>query len=229
MSNETFATGLANVFGSFFCAYPGTAAFTRTAVMSKSGTRTPMTSFFVGIIVVLAIYVFTPAFTYIPNASLAAIIAHSVTDLIFGPSTWKKFWDLNPTELIIFSLAYIIALVTRIDVSVYVPVAISIVIQLYRIARPKYAILGRMDLDPERGNVSMDEKKKYDDDSFYMDNINSMDHAIFFPLDHASVGKYTRPIDSDIICFQPQESILFQKLILNCNLHNTMLFLNKSH
>jgi sodium-independent sulfate anion transporter 11 len=120
------------------------------------------------------------------------------------------FWDLNPTELIIFSLAYIIALVTRIDVSVYVPVAISIVIQLYRIARPKYAILGRMDLDPERGNVSMDEKKKYDDDSFYMDNINSMDHAIFFPLDHASVGKYTRPIDSDIICFQPQESILFQ-------------------
>lgn len=217
MSNEAFASGLANIFGAFFCSYPAAGAFSRTAVMSKSGTRTPMTSFFVGIIVVLAIYVFTPAFKYIPNAALSAIIAHSVTDLIFGPSTWKKFWDLNPTELFIFALAYIISLVTRIDISVYVPVLISLIIQLYRVARPKYAILGRMDLDPERGQqqYSMDEKlyKNYDSnetDEFYMDKLHSLDRAVFFPLDHASLGKYTHPIDADIICFQPQESVVFQ-------------------
>lgn len=214
MSNEAFASGLANIFGAFFCSYPAAGAFSRTAVMSKSGTRTPMTSFFVGIIVVLAIYVFTPAFKYIPNASLSAIIAHSVTDLIFGPTTWKKFWDLNPSELFIFALAYIISLVARIDISVYVPVVISLIIQLYRVARPKYAILGRMDLDPEKeGHYSMDEKmyKNYENrDEFYMDKLNSLDRAVFFPLDHASLGKYTHPIDSDIICFQPQESVVFQ-------------------
>jgi sodium-independent sulfate anion transporter 11 len=221
MSNELLASGLANIFGSFFCSYPGTGAFARTAVMSKSGTRTPLTSFFVGIIVVLAIYVFVPAFTYIPNASLAAIIAHSVSDLIFGPSVWKKFWDLNLSEILIFALAYIIALVARIDISVYVPVAVSLVIQLYRISRPQYAVLGRMDLDPERDMLE-DEKllnnnKKVsaaeeDSDSFYSNNndVDSLNHALFYPLEHPQLGRYTRPIDSEIICFQPLESIVFQ-------------------
>lgn len=199
MSQETLATGLANVFGSFFCAYPGTGAFSRTGLMSKSGARTPMTSFFVGIIVILSIYVFTPAFTYIPSASLSAIIAHSVSDLIFGPTVGKKFWDLNPGELLVFALAYIIALVARIDISVYVPVAISFVIQLYRTARPKYAVLGRMDLDPEAGHITLDEKHQ-----------PSVDHTLFFPMDHPTLGKYTRPIDTSIICFQPQENIIFQ-------------------
>ncbi|KAG1445192.1 hypothetical protein G6F56_009997 [Rhizopus delemar] len=145
MSQEVFTIGLANIFGAFFGAYPGTGAFSRTAVMSKSGTRTPLTSFFVGLIVVLCIYVFTPAFTYIPNASLAAIIAHAVSDLISGPKVWKRFWDLHPTELIIFAMAYIISLFTRIDISVYVPVAFSVVVQLYRVAKPSYAFLGSVD------------------------------------------------------------------------------------
>lgn len=199
MSQETLATGLANVFGSFFCAYPGTGAFSRTGLMSKSGARTPMTSFYVGIIVVLSIYVFTPAFTYIPSAALAAIIAHSVSDLIFGPTVWKTFWDLNPGELVVFALAYIIALCARIDVSVYVPVAISFVIQLYHTARPQYALLGQMDLDPEAGDhITMDKKHP------------NVDRTLFFPLNHPTLGKYTRPIDASIICFQPRESIIFQ-------------------
>lgn len=193
MSQETLVVGLANMFGAFFGSYTCTGAFTRSAVMSKSGARTPLASFFVGIIVVLAIYVFTPAFTYIPNASLAAIIAHSVTDLIFGPTVWKKFWDLNPGDLLIFALAYIIALVARIDISVYVPVAISLVIQLYRTARPNYALLGRMDLVE-----SFDEKNHHHQ------------NTLFYPLNHPTLGQYTRPVDDAIICFQPQESILFQ-------------------
>lgn len=210
MSQETLVLGLANMFGAFFGAYTCTGAFTRSAVMSKSGARTPLTSFFVGIIVVLAIYVFTPAFTYIPNASLAAIIAHSVTDLIFGPTVWKKFWDLNPGELLIFALAYIIALVARIDVSVYVPVAVSLVIQLYRTARPKYAILGRMDLDVEHGqDYALDEKNPPKVDQMLYD-VDSLDHTLFYPVNHHTLGKYTHPIDSGIVCFQPLESILFQ-------------------
>ncbi|KAG2193828.1 hypothetical protein INT47_004695 [Mucor saturninus] len=195
MSQETLATGLANVFGSFFCAYPGTGAFSRTGLMSKSGARTPMTSFFVGIIVVLSIYVFTPAFTYIPNAALSAIIAHSVSDLIFGPTVWKTFWDLNPGELVVFALAYIIALCARIDISVYVPVAISLVIQLYRTARPNYAILGQLDLeDPQTDEKDIGQQ------------------TLYFDRRHPTVGKYIRPIDekNSIICFQPQENIIFQ-------------------
>lgn len=209
MSQETFVTGLSNVLGSFFCAYPCTGAFSRSAVMSKSGARTPFASFFVGLIVILSIYVFTPAFYYISNAALAAIIAHSVADLISGPAVWKKFWELNPSELVIFSSAYIISLFTRIDISVYVPVCISIIVQLYRSARPRYAVLGRMDLDPERGNMSYYNDEKCSN-VYAISDIASLDHTMFFPLDHPTLGEYTRPIDAGVVCFQPQENILFQ-------------------
>ncbi|KAL9549827.1 hypothetical protein PS6_005874 [Mucor atramentarius] len=211
MSQEMFSNGLGNVLGAFFCSFPGTGAFARSAVMSKSGARTPLSSFFVGIIVVLAIYVFTPAFKYIPMASLCAIIAHSVTDLIFGPTVWRKFWELNPVELLVFACAYIISLFTRIDIAVYVPVVLSVLVQLYRSARPSYAVLGRvdLDLDLELGEV-IDEKHTKQQEIEEVDTINKLDHTLFFPQDHPTLGSYIQPIDSGMICFQPQENIVFQ-------------------
>ncbi|KAI8875911.1 sulfate permease [Backusella circina FSU 941] len=194
ISQEFLSLGVANIFGAFFCAYPGTGAFARTAVVSKSGARTPLSSFFVGIIVILSIYFFTPAFQYIPLASLSAIIAHSVTDLIWGPSVWKRYWDADPSELVIFACAYIISLFARIDIAVYVPIALSLVIQLYRTARPKYAVIGH--------THTITDAKKID--------INSLEHAIYSPVNHPTLGVYTQPIDSDIICFRPEENIVFQ-------------------
>ncbi|KAF1798551.1 sulfate transporter family-domain-containing protein [Mucor lusitanicus] len=209
MSQELFSNGLGNVLGAFFCSYPGTGAFARSAVMSKSGARTPLASFFVGIIVVLAIYVFTPAFKYIPMASLCAIIAHSVTDLIFGPTVWRKFWDLNPVELLVFACAYIISLFTRIDIAVYVPVVLSVLVQLYRSARPGYAVLGRVDLDPELGDMTNEKRTKQQE--FEDTNaVDTLDHTLFFPQNHPTLGSYVQPIDSGIVCFQPQENIVFQ-------------------
>ncbi|CEJ02155.1 hypothetical protein RMCBS344292_16170 [Rhizopus microsporus] len=195
MSQEVFTIGIANIFGSFFGAYPGTGAFSRTAVMSKSGTRTPLTGFFVGIIVVLSIYVFTPAFTYIPNASLAAIIAHAVSDLISGPTTWKRFWDVHPTELLIFACAYIISLFTRIDISVYVPVVLSLVVQIYRTTRPQYAFLGSLNDDIP--------VEKQDEEA-------SIEKPLLYPMDHPVLKPYLHPVDPSVICFQPQENIVFQ-------------------
>ncbi|KAI8971566.1 sulfate transporter family-domain-containing protein [Mycotypha africana] len=213
MSQEMFATGLANVFGSFFCSYPGTGTFSRSAVMSKSGVRTPLASFFVGVIVLLAIYVCTPAFTYIPSAALAATIAHAVTDLVSGPAVWKKYWDANPFEFVIFASAYIIALFSRIDIAVYVPIALSLLAQLYRSARPRYAVLGRLDLDLELTNsisTNNDEKnqQKSQFDLCVVDSYS--DNNQYFPVDHPTLNRFIRPIDEGIICFRPLENIVFE-------------------
>ncbi|KAL0082152.1 sulfate transporter family-domain-containing protein [Phycomyces blakesleeanus] len=189
VNQEIIAIGLTNVFGSFFSAYPATGAFSRTAVMSKSGSRTPLTNIFVGIIVVLAIYVFTPAFQFISSAALAAVIMSAIPDLLTGPRGWIKLWNIHPSELLIFASSYIIALCTRIDISVYVPVGISLVVQLYRVARPKYAVLGILDLP-------ISEKHP--------------EHIQFHAFDHPVLGSLVRPIGKGIICFQPQENLVFQ-------------------
>ncbi|KAI8889741.1 hypothetical protein K501DRAFT_237931 [Backusella circina FSU 941] len=207
MSQEVLAIGLSNVFGSFIGAYPGTGTFSRTAVASKSGSRTPLTSFFVGSIVCLSIYVLTPAFEFIPYATIAAIIIHSCTDLVSGPATWKKLWDLNPVEFIIYASSFLISLFARIDISVYVPVAISIIVQIYRTSRPKCHVLGCVALDAEKYPVK--EKQSFTKSTEYGDDKPS--NSIFFsPIDHEILGKYTKPIESDIVCFQPQENLVFQ-------------------
>ncbi|CAG8705732.1 21212_t:CDS:2 [Dentiscutata erythropus] len=73
-SQECIAIGVTNVIGSFFGAYPATGSFSRSAIKAKSGVRTPLAGIFSGILVILALYALTPAFYYIPNASLSVEI-----------------------------------------------------------------------------------------------------------------------------------------------------------
>lgn len=184
------ANGLANIFGSFFSSYPVTGSFSRSAVSSKSGAKTPMLNVVVAIIVVLALYVFTPAFQYIITASLAAVIIHAVTDLIVGPSVWYKYWRLHPSELIIFAAAYIISLFTRLDISVYVPVALSLIVQLYRSARPSYAIMGKL-IPPSSSTTTTQE-------------------PFFCSFSHPTMGQHVQPIGQGVVCFQPHDNLVFE-------------------
>ena len=69
---ELIAIGVTNTIGTFFNAYPATGSFSRTAIKSMAGVRTPLAGIFTGAVVVLALYALTGAFYYIPNAALAA-------------------------------------------------------------------------------------------------------------------------------------------------------------
>jgi solute carrier family 26 (sodium-independent sulfate anion transporter), member 11 len=71
---ELIAIGVTNLIGSFFNAYPATGSFSRSAIKSKSGVRTPLAGIITGIVVILALYALTDAFYWIPSAGLAASI-----------------------------------------------------------------------------------------------------------------------------------------------------------
>ncbi|CAO3625543.1 unnamed protein product [Cunninghamella blakesleeana] len=238
VNKEIISIGVANILGSFFSAYPGTGAFSRTAVMSKSGSRTPLSNIFVGAIVLITIYFFTPALTYIPTATIAAVVCHAVTDLISGPKVWVKYWNTHPSEFIIFACAYVISLVARIDISVYVPIGISIVVQLYRLSRPKFAFLGRLDLSPSSSSLndpSMDhsieklplhlndtkqqeqllknnnnEKSMMNNEVEQIETIPSIDQSVFISFDDPVLRDRVQPIGHGIICFQPRENLVFE-------------------
>lgn len=228
MNQEIVSIGISNIFGAFFSAYPMTGAFSRTAVMSKSGCRTPLTNILIGVIVVVTIYCFTPALQFIPDAAVGAIVCHAVTDLITGPKVWVKFWNTNPSELIIFAAAYIISLVARIDISVYVPVGISLVVQLFRVSRPKYAFLGRLDLNTSSSSPSLTKQQlQLDNNSGTEKNDNDQpngqylqqpmaplrkDSTLFFSLSDSQLHGRVHPISPGIICFQPRENLVFENI-----------------
>lgn len=138
------AIGITNIFGPFFGGYPATGSFSRTAIKSKAGVRTPFAGVITGIVVLLAIYLLTSVFYYIPNSSLSAVIIHAVGDLITPPSTVYKFWLVSPLEVVIFFAGVLVTIFSTIENGIYVTVAVSAAVMLFRIAKAKGHFLGRV-------------------------------------------------------------------------------------
>ncbi|MGY0215847.1 C4-dicarboxylic acid transporter DauA [Endozoicomonadaceae bacterium StTr2] len=72
--NELIAQGLGNLVAPFFGGIPATAAIARTATSVRSGARSPIASFTHGLFVLLAVLMLAPLLSYIPMASLAALL-----------------------------------------------------------------------------------------------------------------------------------------------------------
>ncbi|SCZ98361.1 BZ3500_MvSof-1268-A1-R1_Chr7-1g09110 [Microbotryum saponariae] len=153
-NQELIAIGITNVFTPFFGGYPATGSFSRTAIKSKAGVRTPLAGVITGIVVVVAIYGLTGAFYWIPNAGLSAVIIHAVGDLIASPPQVYAFWLVSPLEAIIFFGSVIITVFTTIEIGIYASVAASAALLLYRIAKPRGTFLGRVRIHSEDNNIT---------------------------------------------------------------------------
>ncbi|KAI7890402.1 sulfate transporter family-domain-containing protein, partial [Mucor mucedo] len=146
-NQEILAIGMSNIVGSFFGAYPCTGAFSRTAVMARSGAKTPMAGVFSGAVVLLALYVLTPAFFYIPEAVLGSVVIHAVVDLVSGPTFLKELWHASICEFFIFVIAVVITCFMDVETGIYVSVGLSLLLMLLKLARPSVSSLGRVRLD----------------------------------------------------------------------------------
>jgi len=143
-NQELIAIGVNNTVGSVFSAYPSTGSFSRSALKSKSGVRTPAAGIPTGVVVIVALYAVAPAFYWIPNATLAALIIHAVADLVASPKQSLGFWRVSPIEYIIFVGAVLWSVFYTIESGIYWSLVCSAVLLLFRIARPKGHFLGRV-------------------------------------------------------------------------------------
>ncbi|KAI5847074.1 sulfate transporter family-domain-containing protein [Morchella snyderi] len=168
-SQEMIAIGITNIFGPFFGGYPATGSFSRTAIKSKAGVRTPFAGVITGVVVLLAIYLLTSVFYYIPNSSLSAVIIHAVGDLITPPNTVYKFWLVSPLEVIIFFAGVFVTIFSTIENGIYVTVAVSAAVLLFRIAKAKGHFLGRVKIHSMAGDYLLgggsDEDLRQSEDS----------------------------------------------------------------
>ncbi|KAK3309563.1 sulfate transporter family-domain-containing protein [Chaetomium strumarium] len=143
-SQEMVAIGVSNMLGPFLGGYPATGSFSRTAIKSKAGVRTPFAGVITAVVVLLAIYALPAVFYYIPNASLAAVIIHAVGDLITPPNTIYQFWLVSPLEVFIFFVGVIVTVFSTIENGIYCTVCLSAAMLLFRILRAKGRFLGRV-------------------------------------------------------------------------------------
>ncbi|GME45235.1 sulfate permease II [Neofusicoccum parvum] len=145
-SQELVALGFTNLFGPFLGGYPATGSFSRTAIKSKAGVRTPLAGVFTAVLVLLALYALTSVFFYIPSASIAGLIIHAVLDVVTPPAVLYKFWEVSPLEVVLFFIGVFITIFTNIENGVYAVVATSAAVLLFRHARAKGVMLGRVQI-----------------------------------------------------------------------------------
>jgi hypothetical protein len=136
-----------NIYQYYYSGYPATGAFSRTAIMARSGARTPFAGVFSGAVVVLALYALTPAFYYIPDAVLAAVVIHAVSDLASGKHYLKELWHTSSIEFLVWVSAVLVTIFVNVQTGIYAAVGLSLVIMLLRLARPPIKTLTRMNLD----------------------------------------------------------------------------------
>jgi sodium-independent sulfate anion transporter 11 len=136
-NQEMIAIGIGNAIGSIFGSYPTTGAFSRSSIQSRAGSKTPLTGIFTAGMVFLAIFFITPVFKYIPSSVLAAMIINALSDMISAPRYVKQLWKVDFNDFVAFALATILTFFYSIETAVYVSMLFSVLVVLYRVARPQ--------------------------------------------------------------------------------------------
>jgi sodium-independent sulfate anion transporter 11 len=185
-SQEFVAIGITNVFAPFLGGFPSTGSFSRTAIKSKAGVRTPFAGVITGLIVLLAIYALTAVFFYIPSSSLSAVIIHAVGDLITPPDTVYQFWRVSPLEVFIFFIGVIVTVFSSIENGIYATVIISAVLLLFRILRGTGHVLGKVKIHSVIGDhvIGEDHRDIVGEYGTFPDK-DSAARNVFLPVDHA--------------------------------------------
>ncbi|KZT65468.1 sulfate permease [Daedalea quercina L-15889] len=145
-NQELVAIGVTNTIGTLFGAYPATGSFSRSALSSKSGVRTPAAGILSSIVVLVALYGLTPAFYWIPSAGLSAVIIHAVADLVAAPRQVYHYWRVSPLEFIIWFAAVLVTVFSTIEDGIYTAIATSGALLLVRVAWPRGYFMGRVQL-----------------------------------------------------------------------------------
>ena len=184
-SQEMVAIGVTNLLSPFLGAYPATGSFSRTAIKSKAGVRTPFAGVITALVVLLAIYALTAVFFYIPSASLSAVIIHAVGDLITPPNTLYQFWRVSPLEVPIYFAGVFVTVFSSIENGVYVTICLSAGVLLYRVLYARGRFMGKVKIHSVVGDhVLGDKTAPPDQASLPTDDPDKGSRNIFLPLNH---------------------------------------------
>ncbi|XP_060522020.1 sodium-independent sulfate anion transporter [Cylas formicarius] len=138
-SQEMMSLGLCNILGSFIKAMPSCGAFTRSAVASSSGVRTPLQGIYSGAVIMLALSFLAPYFFYIPKATLAAVLITAASSLI-DYEILVTLWKCNKVDFCMTLMTFIIGVVVSVEMAIVVGALLNALILLKMWSRPEVKI-----------------------------------------------------------------------------------------
>ncbi|XP_039494454.1 sodium-independent sulfate anion transporter [Drosophila santomea] len=138
-NQELLTVGLCNMFGSCVQAMPSSGAFTRYAISTACGLRTPMANLYLGIIVLLALSYLSPYFNYIPEATLAAILICSIFTLLDFKLP-MRLWRDSKRDFATWLLCFCVSVLFGVEVGLFVSIVVTALHLLFLWARPEIRV-----------------------------------------------------------------------------------------
>lgn len=181
-SQEMIAIGVTNLLSPFLGGYPATGSFSRTAIKSKAGVRTPFAGVITAVVVLLAIYALPAVFFYIPSATLAAVIIHAVGDLITPPNTVYQFWRISPIEVPIYFAGIFVTVFSSIENGIYTTICVSAALLLFRVVKARGRFLGKVQVHSVVGDHLIEGDGK--PAPFDKNGADKAHRSIFLPMEH---------------------------------------------
>ena len=134
-NQEFVGQGLSNIVGSFFSGYTASGSFNRSGVNYEAGAKTPLSSIFASVLLVLVLLVVAPLAAYLPNAAMAGILFLVAWGLIDFHHI-RHIWHNSKVESAILA-ATLIGTLFNLEVGIFLGVFLSLILYLYRTSKPE--------------------------------------------------------------------------------------------
>ncbi|MGY6500975.1 MAG: SulP family inorganic anion transporter [Acidimicrobiales bacterium] len=142
-NRELLGLGAANIGAGLTGGYPVTGGFSRTAVNAEAGATTRLAGVVTAGIVALVLALFTPLFTQLPSATLAAIVLVAVVKLV-DVTEMRHVRSIKTSDALTMAIAFVATLVLGIELGIAAAVGASFVVVAARMMTPHTAVLGRL-------------------------------------------------------------------------------------
>ncbi|KAK1282557.1 putative sulfate transporter 3.5 [Acorus calamus] len=142
-NKEMIAFGMMNIVGSFTSCYITTGPFSKSAVNTNAGCRTPMSNIVASICIMLVLLFLAPWFCYTPLVALSSIIIVAMLGLIEYEEAYHLF-KVDKLDFCICMTAFLGVILVSMDVGLMISVGLSILRALLYVARPSTFKLGNI-------------------------------------------------------------------------------------
>jgi SulP family sulfate permease len=132
---ELTGMGAANIACALFSGVPGSSSFIRSAANYQSGAATQFSTMLSSLVVLGVIFFITPAFGYIPVATLAAHIIRVGWRMV-NPAQIRIAMRSTRSDALVFIITLCSCLFLRLDTAIYVGIGVSLALYLRKASAP---------------------------------------------------------------------------------------------
>ncbi|RMG26122.1 MAG: SulP family inorganic anion transporter [Bacteroidetes bacterium] len=135
-NQEFIGQGLANLIGSFFSSFAGSASFTRSGVNYQAGAKTPLSAIFAAVLLLLILLVVASWAAYLPIPAMGGIIMLVAYNLIDFHHI-RQILKVSKSETAVLLVTFLATLLIDLEFAIYLGVIFSLIFYLQRTSKPK--------------------------------------------------------------------------------------------